>query len=181
MHANAQCSCGFQQYLHERFFCFLLDIFHRFWVSLSCRQERDAAALIPELRRMLTISKPSSAGQAQTYHAREFSSEQQNYWSRNHHAFSEWRGKLAAEWGLHGHVSADRFARLSEGQHPDASAQLVKHQPARTYENEYGKQITSAEHRAGWDATFSAPKSVSLTALVGGDFRVREAHRESVR
>jgi conjugative relaxase-like TrwC/TraI family protein len=37
------------------------------------------------------------------------------------------------------------------------------------------------EHRAGWDATFSAPKSVSLTALIGGDERVREAHRESVR
>ena len=35
-------------------------------------------------------------------------------------------------------------------------------------------------HRAGWDATFSAPKSVSLTALVGGDARVREAHRASV-
>ncbi len=28
---------------------------------------------------------------------------------------------------------------------------------------------------------FSTPKSVSLTALVGGDERVREAHRESVR
>ena len=37
------------------------------------------------------------------------------------------------------------------------------------------------EHRAGWDATFSAPKSVSLTALVGGDDRVRQAHRESVK
>jgi conjugative relaxase-like TrwC/TraI family protein len=37
------------------------------------------------------------------------------------------------------------------------------------------------EHRAGWDATFSAPKSVSITALVGGDTRVRDAHRESVR
>jgi conjugative relaxase-like TrwC/TraI family protein len=36
------------------------------------------------------------------------------------------------------------------------------------------------EHRAGWDATFSAPKSVSLTALVGQDERVREAHRQSV-
>ena len=37
------------------------------------------------------------------------------------------------------------------------------------------------EHRAGWDATFSAPKSISLTALVGGDDNVRRAHRESVR
>ena len=39
---------------------------------------------------------------------------------------------------------------------------------------------TPVEHRAGWDATFSAPKSVSLTALVGGDERVREAHRAAV-
>ena len=130
---------------------------------------------------MLTISKALSAGQAQTYHSREFASEEQNYWSRDQRANSEWQGKLAEEWNLIGPVRADHFARLSEGRHPETGAQLVKHQPARTYENEYGKQITSAEHRAGWDATFSAPKSVSLTALVGGDDRVRDAHRESVR
>ena len=70
---------------------------------------------------------------------------------------------------------------MSEGRHPESDEQLVRHQPAKTYENRYGKQITSSEHRAGWDATFSAPKSVSLTALVGGDDRVRHAHRESVR
>src|SRR5256885_17063880 len=46
--------------------------------------------------------------------------------------------------------------------------------------NRRGDQVSPMEHRAGWDATFSAPKSVSLTALVGGDDRVREAHRESV-
>ncbi len=130
---------------------------------------------------MLTISKALSARQAQTYHSREFASEQQNYWTRERQAYSEWRGTLAGEWGLHCSVSAEHFARLSEGQHPESGAQLVKHQPARTYENEYGKEITSVEHRAGWDATFSAPKSVSLTALVGGDFRIRQAHRESVR
>ena len=130
---------------------------------------------------MLTISKSLSAGQARTYHAREFTSERQNYWSRDQQGHSEWQGSLAKEWGLHGNVGAEEFARLSEGRHPANDAQLVKHQPARTYENQYGKQITSSEHRAGWDATFSAPKSVSLTALVGGDDRVREAHRESVR
>ena len=130
---------------------------------------------------MLTISKPLSAGQARTYHAREFVSEKQNYWSRDAQVHSEWQGRLALEWGLRGSVGAEEFARLSEGQHPENGAQLVKHQPARTYENEYGKEITSVEHRAGWDATFSAPKSVSLTALVGGDERVRQAHRESVR
>jgi conjugative relaxase-like TrwC/TraI family protein len=130
---------------------------------------------------MLTISKALSANQARTYHVREFASEQRNYWSRDRQAFCEWRGALAEEWGLHGAVQADRFASLSEGEHPESGIQLVKHQPARTYENEYGKQITSVEHRAGWDATFSAPKSVSLTALVGGDVRVRDTHRESVR
>ncbi len=130
---------------------------------------------------MLTISKALSAGQARTYHAREFVSETQNYWSRDIQVHSEWQGRLAEEWGLSGSVGAEEFARLSEGQHPESGAQVVKHQPVRTYKNEYGKEITSVEHRAGWDATFSAPKSVSLTALVGGDQRVRQAHRESVR
>ena len=138
-------------------------------------------ALVDELNRMLTISKALSAGQARTYHAREFVSEKQNYWSRDAQVRSEWQGSLAQEWGLRGSVGAEEFARLSEGQHPESGAELVKQQPARTYENEYGKEITSVEHRAGWDATFSAPKSVSLTALVGGDERVRQAHRESVR
>jgi len=130
---------------------------------------------------MLTISKALSAGQAQTYHSQEFTSEEQNYWSQDRRAHSEWQGKLAEDWDLTGPVGAEHFARLSEGQHPETGEQMVKHQTARTYENEYGREITSTEHRAGWDATFSAPKSVSLTALVGGDDRIREAHRESVR
>jgi conjugative relaxase-like TrwC/TraI family protein len=130
---------------------------------------------------MLTISKPLSASQARTYHEREFASEKQNYWSRDHQDHSEWQGKLADQWKLAGAVESEHFARLSEGQHPHTQDQLVRHQVSRTYEGKFGKEVTSAEHRAGWDATFSAPKSVSLTALVGGDERVREAHRESVR
>jgi len=130
---------------------------------------------------MLTISKPLSASQAQTYHVREFASQEQNYWSRDQQGHSEWQGRLAEQWGLQGGVGSEHFARLSEGQHPHTGEQLVRHQVSRTYEGKFGKEVTSAEHRAGWDATFSAPKSVSLTALVGGDDRVREAHRESVR
>ncbi|HXJ91231.1 MAG TPA: MobF family relaxase, partial [Candidatus Binatia bacterium] len=130
---------------------------------------------------MLTISKPLSASQARTYHEREFTSEKQNYWSRDQQGHSEWQGKLAEQWNLAGTVESEHFARLSEGQHPHTAEQLVRHQVSRTYEGKFGKEVTSAEHRAGWDATFSAPKSVSLTALVGGDERVREAHRESVR
>src|SRR5579883_1799727 len=130
---------------------------------------------------MLTISKPLSASQVRTYHEREFASERQNYWSRDQQGHSEWQGKLAEQWGLNGSVGNKHFARLTEGQHPHTEAQIVRHQASKTYEGKFGKEVTSVEHRAGWDATFSAPKSVSLTALVGGDERVREAHRESVR
>lgn len=130
---------------------------------------------------MLTLSKPLSARQVRTYHEREFASEQQNYWSRDQQGYSEWQGTLAQQWGLQGEVGSEQFARLTEGQHPITEAQLVRHQVSRTYEGKNGREVTSVEHRAGWDATFSAPKSVSLTALVGGDDRVREAHRESVR
>jgi len=72
-------------------------------------------------------SKPLSAGQARTYHAREFASERQNYWSRDQQGFSEWQGRLAQQWGLEGAVGNDHFARLSEGQHPFTEAQIVKH------------------------------------------------------
>jgi conjugative relaxase-like TrwC/TraI family protein len=129
---------------------------------------------------MLTISKPLAAVQAQTYHAKEFTSPDQSYWSRGQAVTGEWQGQLASRFGLTGFVGAEEFARLSEGQHPATGAQLVQHRQAHQYKNSDGKTITSVEHRAGWDATFSAPKSVSLTALVGGDQRVREAHREAV-
>src|SRR6204780_4239837 len=130
---------------------------------------------------MLTISKPLSAGQAQTYHQKEFTAKEQNYWSQRGITAGEWQGRLAAQFGLAGTVSAEDFARLSQGQHPQTSEQLVRQRASYEYKDADGKTITTMEHRAGWDATFSAPKSVSLTALVGGDERVREAHRESVR
>ena len=56
----------------------------------------------------------------------------------------------------------------------------MKHRDGKEYTNADGETVKPVEHRAGWDATFSAPKSVSLTALVGGDERVRDAHRAAV-
>jgi conjugative relaxase-like TrwC/TraI family protein len=129
---------------------------------------------------MLTISKPLSAGQAQSYHQKEFTSREQNYWSQRG-VVGEWQGRLAAPLGLAGAVSADDFSKLSQGQHPETGEQLVRQRASYGYQDVDGKIIKTMEHRAGWDATFSAPKSVSLTALVGGDDRVREAHRDSVR
>src|SRR5277367_2646184 len=130
---------------------------------------------------MLTISKPLSAGQAQTYHQAEFTAKEQNYWSQRGVIAGEWQGRLVEQFGLAGTVSAEDFAKLSQGQHPQAEGQLVRQRTSYEYQDAEGKTIKTMELRAGWDATFSAPKSVSLTALVGGDDRVREAHRESVR
>lgn len=129
---------------------------------------------------MLTISKPLSASQAQTYHAKEFTSAEQNYWKQDDRALSEWHGKLANEFGLAGSVEEEHFARLANGQHPITGEQFVRHRLVQEYEGPDGKTVAPVEHRAGWDATFSAPKSVSLTALVGGDDRVRDAHRHAV-
>jgi len=129
---------------------------------------------------MLTISKPLSAGQARSYHVEEFANAKDNYYTQGEQVVGEWHGRLAEEWGLKGEVREQQFHRLSEGQHPVTGEQLVRHQSPREYVNEHGEKIKTMEHRAGWDATFSAPKSVSLTALVGRDERVREAHRESV-
>ena len=129
---------------------------------------------------MLTISKPLSASQAQTYHEKEFTAAEQNYWKQADTIQGEWHGKLADKLGLAGAVGAEEFARLSEGQHPVTAEQLVRHRKVHEYKTVDGKTVAPVEHRAGWDATFSAPKSVSLTALVGGDDRVREAHREAV-
>jgi conjugative relaxase-like TrwC/TraI family protein len=129
---------------------------------------------------LLTISKPLSASQAQAYHAKEFMSAEQNYWKQDDRTLGEWHGKLADKFGLAGGVDEEHFARLADGQHPITEEQLVRHRIVQEYEGADGKAVAPVEHRAGWDATFSAPKSVSLTALVGGDDRVRDAHRQAV-
>src|SRR5713226_2807559 len=129
---------------------------------------------------MLTISNPLSASQALAYHAEEFSNARENYYTQGDQIRGEWHGRLAEQWELRGEVGEEQFQRLAEGQHPVTAEQLVRHKAAREYVNEHGQKTRTMEHRAGWDATFSTPKSVSLTALVGGDERIREAHRESV-
>ena len=129
---------------------------------------------------MLTISKPLSSGQAQSYHQKEFANAQDNYYTEGDRVRGQWHGQLAQKWGLQGEGDSAHFGRLADGQHPITGEQLVRLRLPHQHTNAQGEKIKTMEHRAGWDATFAAPKSVSLTALVGGDERVRQAHRESV-
>jgi hypothetical protein len=90
---------------------------------------------------VLTISKPLSASQAQAYHSKEFTSAEQSYYTQSGEIHGEWHGKLAEEWGLHGDVTEEQFQRLSEGQHPITSKQLVRYQTPREYTNEHGERV----------------------------------------
>ena len=129
---------------------------------------------------MLYISPPLNAKQVATYHAKEYSSAADNYYSADAEIKGQWVGRLAAGFGLSGDVNDAEFLKLAEGKHPKTDQQLIRIQASGSYTNEVGKEINPVLHRAGWDAMFGAPKSVSLVALVGGDERVRVAHREAV-
>ena len=129
---------------------------------------------------MLTISRAINAAQAQSYHKLEYTSDAQSYYKQEDTVKGEWQGELAASLGLSGEVAPLEFSRLTEGKHPQTEELMVKHRDGKEYTTADGETVKPVEHRAGWDATFSAPKSVSLTALVGGDDRVRDAHRAAV-
>ena len=116
---------------------------------------------------MLSIGALSSAAQGASYYERD------GYYAKDdpeHRDASAWAGRGADELGLKGPVDADEFRQVLEGRVPDGSdAQLGRR----------GKD-GSIEHRPGRDLTFSAPKSVSIAALVGGDARIVDAHDRAV-
>jgi conjugative relaxase-like TrwC/TraI family protein len=129
---------------------------------------------------MMTMSRAISAGQASNYYKQEFTNSQDNYYREAGEVQGRWCGTLAEEWNLKGEVTTEQYERLVAGQDPHTGEQLIRVVSARETVNKFGDEITTSEHRAAWDATISAPKSVSLAALVGGDGRIRDAHRESV-
>ena len=95
-----------------------------------------------------------------------------------------WGGRGAAQLGLEGRAALQDFRAVMDGRNPDPGGPplSVKDRRARdgldgSREDEGGAR---AEHRAGLDLTFSAPKSVSVAALVGGDERLMEAHAAAV-
>lgn len=126
---------------------------------------------------MLKISKPLSTGTTKSYYKEEYTkAENAAYYSQRGQLQGQWHGKLANEFGLSGPVSEVHYDRLVEGQDPHTAEQLIAHRD--TVKTAKGEEVA---HRSAWDLTFGAPKSVSATALVGGDDRVRDAHREAVK
>ncbi len=83
---------------------------------------------------------------------------------REHREASAWVGRGVEALDLTGPVDAEIFRTVLEGRVPDGP--------------HLGKRGRDGEihHRPGRDVTLSAPKSVSLMALVGGDERIVAAH-----
>ncbi|MCA1616758.1 MAG: relaxase domain-containing protein, partial [Acidobacteria bacterium] len=129
---------------------------------------------------MMSMSGALGAAGAVSYFKEEFEHARGSYYTEEGRTVGRWRGELAEHFGLSGAVNREDFERLCEGQDPRTGEQLVRHVRPHGRTNLYGDEIETGGHRAGCDITFSAPKSVSLAALVGGDERIKEAHAKAV-
>lgn len=111
---------------------------------------------------MMSVAPVASAGEAAGYY-----SNSDNYYFLGS-LQSLWMGEGAKELGLEGNVRGDDLTAVLEGRLPDGSR--------------LGKEVNGQHvHRPGHDLTFSAPKSVSILALIGNDKEMLEAHYHAVR
>lgn len=101
----------------------------------------------------------AGGGDAAGYYAAD------NYYTGEQEGSSEWGGEGADALGLTGKVEADVFADVLDGKLSNGATI-----PAGG----------NGERNQGFELAFSAAKSVSLVALVGGDERVVAAHAASV-
>lgn len=80
---------------------------------------------------------------------------------------SRWLGEGAERLGLKGDVANGDMDAIRQGKLPDGT--------------DLSRMVNGVnKHRSGYDLTFSAPKSVSVMALVGEDRRFIEAHNRAV-
>jgi len=107
---------------------------------------------------MLSIANVGNGKAAANYY------ESSDDYYANGQSPSEWWGRGAKLLGLKGEVESELFAELLDGKLPN------------------GDSLHNAANgrRGGTDLTFSAPKSVSIQALVGKDFKILEAHHKAV-
>ncbi|WP_324022105.1 conjugative relaxase (plasmid) [Pantoea sp. JZ29] len=111
---------------------------------------------------MMTVAPVASAADAASYY-----SSKDNYYFLDD-LESQWLGEGARELGLEGPVDLQTFTDVLHGKLPNGT--------------ELGKEVQGAHvHRPGHDLTFSAPKSISMLILAGGDKRLLEAHHEAVK
>lgn len=115
---------------------------------------------------MLTLQKIGTANDALHYYTN-----QDNYYLSDRdslNSLSRWLGKGAEKLNLSGVIEPTQFLKLLNGELPSGQLLGIMKKGVR-------------QHRAGTDVTLSAPKSVSILALVGKDERLLKAHQEAVK
>ena len=120
---------------------------------------------------MLTIRALTGG---ETYASRHLSSN--DYYAENEKVIGRWMGRGAEMLGLEGAVTLEQFDAIRQGIDPATGEFLRPRQSADRF-NDIGERTSTA--RSLYDFTVSAPKSVSLQALL--DPRLVEAHGQAVK
>lgn len=124
-------------------------------------------------RLVLTIrAMTGGAGYAQRH------LEHSDYYDEHRRVQGEWHGRGAELLGLRSEVRREQFEAVREGLHPETGEFLRPRHSADRQGNDGSDQ---SKARSLYDLTFSAPKSVSIQAMVGGDVRLVAAHERAVR
>ena len=114
---------------------------------------------------MLSVSRIRSASRAGDYYGKD-----------DYYVTGEadapgltWGGRAAEALGLSGAARPADFKAVLGGSNPDPKGPAISGGEA------------GAKHHPGWDLTFSAPKSVSVAILLGGDRQLDAAHDRAVQ
>jgi conjugative relaxase-like TrwC/TraI family protein len=99
--------------------------------------------------------------------------EHRDYYAEGERVVGRWQGHGAELLGLAGEVRSEDFETLREGRDPKTGEFLRQRQSADRTSSD---GTTQSRARNLYDFTFSAPKSVSIMAMLGGDPRLIQAH-----
>jgi conjugative relaxase-like TrwC/TraI family protein len=103
--------------------------------------------------------------------------EHSDYYDEHRRVQGEWQGRGAELLGLRGNVTREQFESVREGLHPETGEFL---RPRHSADRTNGDGSEQSKARSLYDLTFSAPKSISVQAMVGGDERLIAAHDKAV-
>ncbi len=123
---------------------------------------------------MLSISAAKTAGGAASYFSDHLTTENASNPNEDYYTSGEpgnWLGAGAVALGLNGEVNKEDFARILLALDEKGDSLLYRQKP-------------KSERRAGWDLTFSAPKSVSAIWAIGETNlrqQIQQAHDEAVK
>ena len=117
---------------------------------------------------MVSVSDALTIENAGSYYRAQYSAAAEYYAPAGAPAIGQAVGKGAEALGLAGPVTAEQFDSLLRGIDPNSGVVL-----------RIGPSRPDATQRAGFDMTFSPPKSISIQALVARDTRLIDVARNA--